>query len=119
MGDDKEIDFTKYYSDNTREYLSKTMYQSKIFEYYLQIALFTEEHNEARQYLDVYDPLIEICEKGGSFILRKNELVIEQIASIPLNDWYNKFLDWQLPKSFLVCYQREWGDDENQRKKDS
>ena len=93
LGDDKEIDFTKYYNDNTREYLSKSTYQSKIFEYYLQLALFAEEHNEAKQYLSVYEPLIEICERGGSFILRKNELEIEQIADIPLNNWYNKYLN--------------------------
>lgn len=114
LGDDKEIDFTKYYSDNTKEFLSKTIYQRNIFEYYLQIALFAEEHNEARQYLDVYEPLIEICERGGSFKLRKRELEIEQIAYISLTDWYNKYLDY--PKYFLVHYQREWGDGENEKK---
>ena len=95
LGDDKEIDFTKYYNDNTREYLRRWAYsKSKIFEYYLQLALFAEEHNEAKQYLSVYEPLIEICERGGGFVLRKHELEIEPIIYLSLNNWYNRYLDF-------------------------
>lgn len=91
LGDNSEMDFDQYYNDMTREFLNKTIYQNKIVEYYLKLSRLAEKNLEAKQFLNVYEPLIEIFEKGGSFKLRKNDLEIEQIIFIPLNNWFDKF----------------------------
>lgn len=94
LGDDTEFDFTLYYNDKTKEHFNGRRYtQGIIFEYYLQISLFAEKHSEAKQYLDVYEPLIEICERGGGFNFRSHhgrELEIENIVYIPLANWYER-----------------------------
>lgn len=92
LGENSKIDFNQYYNTNTKEFLDKTIYQNKIFEYYLKLSKLADENPAARQYLNVYEPLIEILERGGLFKLRKNDLEIEHIISIPLNNCYDKFL---------------------------
>lgn len=42
-------------------------------------------------YLHVYEPLIRILEKGGFFVLRPQELEIQNVKYIPLNNWYDTF----------------------------
>ncbi len=91
MGEPSEANFEKYYTDKTKEFLSITIYQSKIVEYYLKLAQLADNNPEARKYMNVYEPLIELFERGGSFKLRKNELEIENFSSIPLYHWYEKF----------------------------
>lgn len=91
LGDTRKMDFEQYYNDKTKEFLGKTIYQYKIFEYYLRLSRLADENFEAQQYLNIYEPLIEILERGGSFKLRKNDLEIEGITSIPLNNWFHRY----------------------------
>ena len=91
MGDNSEANFDKYYTDKTKQFLCMTIYQSKIIEYYLKLSQLADDNPEARAYISVYEPLIEIFEHGGSFNLRKNDLDIENVIFIPLNNWFDKF----------------------------
>ncbi len=91
LGDTGKMDFEQYYNEKTKKFLSKTIYQYKIFEYYLKLSRLADENFEAQQYLNIYEPLIEILERGGSFKLRKNHLEIEGITSIPLNNWFYRY----------------------------
>jgi hypothetical protein len=43
------------------------------------------------KYIKVYEPLIEIFEQGGSFLLRYEGLEIKDICFIPLYTWFDKF----------------------------
>ena len=52
-----------------------------------------DDKPEVRKYISVYEPLIEIFERGGSFKLRHNDLEIENVIFIPLNDWFEMFKD--------------------------
>ena len=65
--------------------------KDKIVEYYLKLARLADDNVLARKYINVYEPLIEIFERGGSFKFRKNDLEIEHVIFIPLNNWFEKF----------------------------
>ena len=91
MGDNREVNFEKYYNDKTKEFLCKSIYQNKIIEYYLKLSQLADDNPKARKYINVYEPLIEIFEHGGSFNLRKNDLDIKNVIFIPLNNWFDKF----------------------------
>ena len=91
MGDNRELNFNEYYNDKTKRFLGRTMYQSKIVEYYLKLSRLADDNALARKYINVYEPLIEIFERGGSFKLRKNDLEIEHVIFIPFNNWFEKF----------------------------
>ena len=102
MGDNREANFEKYYNDKTKEFLCKTIYQSKVIEYYLKLSQLADDNPEARAYISVYEPLIEIFECGGSFNLRKNDLDIENVIFIPLNNWFDKFKAEQKDRNGVV-----------------
>ena len=91
MGDNREVNFENYYNDKTKEFLCKSIYQNKIIEYYLKLSQLADNNPKARKYINVYEPLIEIFEHGGSFNLRKNDLDIKNVIFIPLNNWFDKF----------------------------
>ena len=91
LGDNSDIDFTEYFDEKTGKYINETSYKSKIVEYYLQLSLYDENNLEFAQYLDIYDPMIRLYEKGGSFKLRKNDLEIVGVIFIPLHNWFEKF----------------------------
>lgn len=91
MGNSEDMNFDKYYTDKTKNFLCGTIYQSKIIEYYLKLSQLAENNPEVRKYINVYEPLIEIFERGGSFKLRQNNLEIENVIFIPLIDWFEMF----------------------------
>ncbi len=91
MGDKREVSFDEYYSDKTKKFLCQTQYQSKIVEYYLKLSQLADRNPEVEKYIKVYEPLIEIFEQGGSFLLRYEGLEIKDICFIPLYTWFDKF----------------------------
>ena len=91
MGDKREVSFEEYYNDKTKKFLCQTQYQSKIVEYYLKLSQLADRNPEVEKYIKVYEPLIEIFEQGGSFLLRYEGLEIKDICFIPLYTWFDKF----------------------------
>ena len=91
MGAHNEENFEPYYTEKTKKFLNITLYQNKIIEYYLKLSQLADNNPKARKYINVYEPLIEIFERGGSFNLRKNDLDIENVIFIPRNNWFDKF----------------------------
>ncbi len=91
MGDKREVSFEEYYKKKKKKFLCQTQYQSKIVEYYLKLSQLADRNPEVEKYIKVYEPLIEIFEQGGSFLLRYEGLEIKDICFIPLYTWFDKF----------------------------
>ncbi|AKG36438.1 hypothetical protein [Paenibacillus durus] len=54
---------------------------------YLEISALADEGvSEALKYVDLYDPMIKLFERGGSFSIRQGEMVVGTSA-YPLNYW--------------------------------
>jgi len=93
LGDTEEIKISDYCSKEATEFLSKEMYFGKIFEYYIQLAKYAKNNPSYSKYLSIYEPLIRIAEKGGFFVLKASELDIMEASHIPLDNWYEKFIE--------------------------
>lgn len=91
MGAHNEENFEPYYTEKTKKFLNITLYQNKIIEYYLKLAQLADDVPETGKYIHVYEPLINIFERGGSYKLRARDLEIENVIFIPLYHWYEKF----------------------------
>lgn len=54
---------------------------------YLEVSELADQGvDEAIQYLDLYEPMIKLFERGGSFIIRQGEMVVGSSA-YPLKYW--------------------------------
>ncbi|MFM9277129.1 hypothetical protein [Paenibacillus jiagnxiensis] len=95
LGDvDNELEVIDYcHNINAIEFLNNHTFPRKIIEYYLQLAKFIDENSAYSKYLNVYTPLIRIFENGGLVVFRTRDLEVINGAFIPLNGWYERFVE--------------------------
>lgn len=94
LGDNEdEVTISDYCNVESMGASGKNVYVYKVFEYYLQLAKFADKNKDAIKYLSVYEPLLKIFEREGMVVLKPRELNVEKCAHIPLNSWYDKFVD--------------------------
>ncbi|MGG4147290.1 hypothetical protein ABEW34_29660 [Paenibacillus algorifonticola] len=93
LGDnEEEIVISNYCSEEASKFLGRSIYTGKVFEYYIQLSKYVDEHQKAIKYLNVYEPLIKIIERGGLFDLRHQSLEIQNVGHMPLSGWFEKFV---------------------------
>lgn len=94
LGDiEDEIKISNYCNSDAVEFLNKNIYIQRIFEFYLQLAKYADKYPDASQYLSIYELLIKVFERGGSFSIKPLALEITNIAHFPLNEWYTRFVE--------------------------
>lgn len=94
LGDlEDEIEISMYCSSEAVEFLNKNLYIQRIFEYYLQLAKYADKSPVVHKYLNIYELLIKVFERGGSFSIKPLALDIKNVAYFPLNEWYIRFLE--------------------------
>lgn len=94
LGDnEEEIIISDYCNSETANFLGEGLYVKKIIQYYIKLAKYVDKNLNAAKYLSVYEPLIKVLEKGGMYVLRFNSLEIENVILIPLNGWYEDFVN--------------------------
>lgn len=94
LGDVEEVNISDYCSSDATDFLTKfNIYVYRIFGYYVQLAKYADKHPEYIKYLSIYEPLIRIFERGGLFVFRIHELEILNVISIPLDEWYERFVE--------------------------
>ncbi|NPC93870.1 hypothetical protein HOO54_17010 [Bacillus sp. WMMC1349] len=94
LGDIEQVNISDYCSSVATDFLIKfNIYVYKIFGYYIQLVKYADKHPEYIKYLSIYELLIRIFERGGLFVFRINELEILNVISIPLAEWYERFVD--------------------------
>ncbi|MCG7376399.1 hypothetical protein MH215_05295 [Paenibacillus sp. ACRSA] len=93
LGDtENEVLISKYCNPTVLEFVANYQYIKKIFEFYIQLSIYVDRNPKYTEYLNVYEPLIRIIERGGFFVLRPQELDIQNVMYIPLNGWYDRFV---------------------------
>lgn len=93
LGDDEEVDISYYCNFETTKFLDKDLYIKKPVQHYIQLARLNDKNTKSVEYLCVYEPLIRILERGGSFTLRYHWLEVEKAGDFPLSGWYERFID--------------------------
>lgn len=90
LGFQNNIDTGKFYSRETLAYVNNNMYASCLIQSYLKCSIITDENNEVYKYLDVYEPIIRLFEKGVSFIVRSGFIDVTNVGSFPVNNWLSR-----------------------------
>jgi hypothetical protein len=94
LGDvEDEIEISMYCSPEAVKFLNKNLYVQSILEYYLQLAKYADELPVVHKYLNIYELLIKVIERGGSFSIKPLSLDITNVAHFPLDEWYTRFLE--------------------------
>ncbi|AIQ11281.1 hypothetical protein [Paenibacillus durus] len=96
LGDnEEEVAISDYCNSEVIQFLGGNIYIKKIVEYYIQLSKYADKYPDASKYLSVYEPLIKIFERGGLYILRPRSLDVIDGGHIPLNNWYENFVDME------------------------
>ena len=95
LGDEQAVEISNYCNMEVAENYGSNLYVYKVFEYYLQLAKLADQDHGYVEYLLIYEPLIKIFEREGLVVLKPGELNVVGCAHIPLNDWYDKFIDME------------------------
>lgn len=93
LGDtENEVHISMYCNPRVIEFVANYQYIKKLFEFYIQLSIYVDKNPKYTEYLNVYEPLIRIFERGGFFVLKPQELDIKNVMYIPLNGWYDRFV---------------------------
>jgi len=93
LGDNEEVEISDYCNITAMSEYGTNVYVYKVFGYYLQLAKLADKNQSYVEYLSVYEPFIKIFERQGLVVLKPRELNVVGCAHIPLNSWYDKFLE--------------------------
>ncbi len=95
LGDRTEINYVEQCSLEVQETLTNNVLPKHILNFYLQLAYYADYNTEVERYLQIYEPLIQLLERGFLFAFREGGLMIYNVAFYPLNGWYERFLNAQ------------------------
>ena len=60
---------------------------------YLQLVDYAEEDKELEQYLQIYEPLIQLIERGFLYSIREGGFMVYGVGFYPLHGWYERCLN--------------------------
>lgn len=88
-----KISIDEFCQKSTQDFLEKHGYIKFIVSFYIQLAKYVDEHPNYSEYLNIYEPLLVILENGGSFNINTMGIEIGGVGYIPLQGWYERFVD--------------------------
>lgn len=100
LGDKQENDYIEYCSKEVQDAVKDKALPKAILNFFLQLANYADNNKNAEPYMQIYDPLIQLLEKGYIFAFREAGLMIYNVGYFPLSGWYDRFVE-ALPISFL------------------
>lgn len=99
LGDRAETNYVEYCSLEVQEALINNSLPRYILNCYLQLADYVDHNKELERYLRIYEPLIQLLERGFLFAFREGGFMVYNVAFYPLRgEWYKRCLNAQ-PKS--------------------
>ena len=87
-----DMDRSRLLPDHSIKNLSVTLMMLEIVKGYLKLSKFLDENPCYTEYLEIYDPLIRILERGGRFQYKDGGIMVQNSGLFPLYGWYEKFL---------------------------
>ena len=58
----------------------------------MKLSKFIDGNSDYTEYLEIYDPLIGVLERGGRFQYKDDGIMVQNSGLFPLYGWYEKFL---------------------------
>ena len=87
------MDLSVFFEEKTvRNLLKGGVMVKNIIKGYLKLSEFIDEKNILIKYLEIYNPLIRILERGGNYQYKEGGIMVQNSGLFPLHGWYEKFL---------------------------
>lgn len=93
LGDSSEKNYIKYCSLEIQKELTNTIVPEYNLNCYLQLVDYAEEDKELEQYLQIYEPLIQLIERGFLYSIREGGFMVYGVGFYPLHGWYERCLN--------------------------
>lgn len=93
LGDVDDNDYLEDCKEQVRVSLKNKTTPRYIINFYLQLAHYSDEKNEVATYLQIYDPMICLLERGYSYGFREGGLMIYHAEFYQLSGWYDIFIN--------------------------
>ncbi|MCP1225523.1 hypothetical protein [Sebaldella sp. S0638] len=90
-GKECEIDLKLILEMEVVENLKYSHMMRNMISCYLELAKYSDEKPEYSKYLEIYDPLIRILERGGDILYRDGGLMVRNGSIFSLSGWYEFF----------------------------
>jgi len=91
LGNEETIGVADCCNMEAQEALKNRSWPRAIVSFYLQLAKYADQKEEAATFLSIYDPLIKLLEKGFDFTYREGGLLIYNACFYSLHDWYERY----------------------------
>jgi hypothetical protein len=78
-------------SNEVKTIINSQSFSYTIADFYLQTARLVDSNSQYDTYLQVYEPIIQLYEKGGIFNYREGGMSFIGSGLIPLSGWYETF----------------------------
>ena len=90
---DYEIDkdILEQCSYDVRNIIENPTFSTAIVNYYIKAAVLADKNAKYAVCMEIYDPIICLFEKGGSFVYREREMSFIGSGLIPLAGWFENF----------------------------
>jgi len=93
LGDKSVMNYVEQCSSEVQESLTNNVLPKHILNFYLQLAHYADYNTEAERYLQIYEPLIQLLERGFLFAFKERGFMVYNVAFYPLCGWYERFLN--------------------------
>ena len=85
-----EDDVLNKCNDDVRNIIENPSLTTSIVTFYLKAAVLSDRDIMYAACMDVYEPMIRLFEKGGSFVYRERGMSFINSGLIPLANWFKK-----------------------------
>lgn len=73
------------------EIIKNPSLSTSVVVFYLQVSILADQNVKYAECINVYEPIIKLFEKGGSFVYRERGMSFLNSGLISLNNWFDKF----------------------------
>jgi len=100
LGDHRDINLEHYC--NIDPLLSKRTWYKYFMIRHVQLAELAENNTTAEKYVNIYDPIITLIEKGCDFVYRHGFWEFYGYFAIPMHGWYKRYLIKAKEKGLII-----------------
>ena len=77
--------------NDVRNIVENPSFSTSIVNYYIKASILADKDIKYVDYMNVYEPIIRLFEKGGNFAYREGGMSFMDSGLIPLANWFERF----------------------------
>ena len=88
-----DISLSEFFEEKIVENLLTSRMAEYTIKGYIKLSKFIDENSDYTEYLEIYDPLIRVLERGGGYRYKDGGIMVQNYGLFPLHGWCEKFLE--------------------------